>query len=122
MQAILLITPYLLLFPLFCMAPALVLWSSTPPLKALVFNLVAIIKNSATWLIFILCWTGIAIASVLFAGIVFALCSFLFGKAGLALGTILALIFVILFCAIGSAIMSAALYFAYQNCFIMHTK
>ena len=121
MQAILLITPYLLLFPLFCMTPALILWSSTPPLKAIIFNLIALIKDRTTWLIFILCWTCITIIVILFAGLVFAFSSFLLGKAGIALDTILTLIFVILFCAIGSAIMSAALYFAHQNCFIMQS-
>ncbi|MGL4668591.1 MAG: hypothetical protein ACRCWR_11775 [Saezia sp.] len=118
MQFLRLIVPYMVLFPIFCMTPALIFWGKQPVLKALVFNLVAIIKNRQTWLIFILSWTLISIATFLFAAAVFALCAFLFGKAGIALGTILALIFAIALCAIGSAIMSAALYFAYQSSFI----
>ena len=122
MQALLLIMPYLILFPFFCMSPALVFWGGVSPAKSMVFNFIAFIKNKRTWLIFIISWTCITLLSVLLALIVFTLCSLLFGKAGIALGTLLALIAVILFCAIGSAVMSASLYYAYHSCFIMHEK
>lgn len=115
---IFLATPRLLLLGFFCMTPALVYWGKISPLKAIAYNFYACKINWRTWFFYIIGWTVVIAALLIVVFITFALLTFLFDKAGIALVFILIYAFLIIFTGLASIVMNISLYLAYQNSFI----
>lgn len=90
-------------------APALLHWHGVPPVKALFFSFVTCLRNIGAMLVFMLCWTGVALLVSLALAMVGALLASVAGPLGAGVmvgGTFLL-----------SAMFFASAWFSFRDCF-----
>ncbi|MDA7416606.1 BPSS1780 family membrane protein [Xenophilus arseniciresistens] len=90
-------------------APALLHWHGVPPVKALFFSFVTCVRNIGAMLVFILCWTGVALLVSLVLAMVGSLLASVAGPLGAGVmvgGTFLL-----------SAMFFASAWFSFRDCF-----
>ncbi len=90
-------------------APALLHWHHVPPVKALFFSFVTCVRNIGAMLVFILCWTGVALVASLALAMVGSLLATVAGPLGAGVmvgGTFLL-----------SAMFFASAWFSFRDCF-----
>lgn len=90
-------------------APALLHWHQVPPVKALFFSFVTCVRNLGAMMVFMLCWTGVALVASLALAMVGSLLASVAGPMGAGVmvgGTFLL-----------SAMFFASAWFSFRDCF-----